>query len=71
MLQISVAKFKTACLKLLQQVRKTRAPIGTALYAEPSKLRSKSYGAMKATLRGPVGDLIAPLDEITWDALGK
>ena len=71
MLQISFAKFKTACLKLFQQVRKTGAPIGAALYAEPSKLRSKSHGAMKAMVRGPVGDLIAPLDEIKWDALGK
>ena len=71
MLQISFAKFKTACFQLLQRVRRTRAPIGAALYAEPSKLRSKSYGAMKATVLGPVGDLIAPLDEIKWEALGK
>ena len=68
MRQINVSEFKVGCLRLLEQVRQTGEPIEilkngeplAIVHPAPSKDRKKAFGAMKGTLRGPVGDLITP-----------
>ncbi len=77
--QINVSEFKAVCLRLLEQVRQTGEPIEilkngellAIVHPPPSKDRKKSFGAMKGTLLGPVGDLITPVEGIEWDALRK
>lgn len=71
MLQTGVSKFKTVCLKLFKQVRRIGRLFGTVRHSELSKDRKKAFGAMKGTLRGPIGDLITPLEGIEWEALRK
>lgn len=70
MQQINVSDFTAVCLQLLEQVRRTGEPIEIvkdgqplAVVQPPAPVRSASgFGALKATLRGPVGDLVTPLD---------
>lgn len=77
--QINVSEFKAVCLRLLEQVRRTREPIEILKNGKPLALvyppeahgRKAAYGALKSTLRGPAGDLITPLDESVWEILRK
>ena len=77
--QINVSEFKAVCLRLLERVRQTGEPIEILKNGEPLAIvhpapvrsRKGTFGAMKSTLRGPVGDLIQPVDGIEWDALQK
>ena len=77
--QINVSEFKAVCLRLLERVRQTGEPIEilkngeplAVVYPAPARSRKEAYGAMRSTLRGPVGDLIQPVDGIEWDVLQK
>lgn len=75
--QISVSEFKAVCLRLLEKVRQTGEPIeilknGVPLaIVHPALPRSRNgaYGALKSTLRAPVGDLLEPIEGIEWEAM--
>jgi len=77
--QINVSEFKAVCLRLLERVRQTGEPIEILKNGEPlaivhpAPIRSRkgAFGALKSTLRGPVGDLIQPVAGIEWDVLQK
>ena len=77
--KINVSEFKATCLGLLERVRQTGEPIeilknGESLaivHPAPGRSRKGAFGALRSTLRAPVGDLIQPLDGIEWDALQK
>lgn len=77
--QINVSEFKATCLRLLEKVRQTGEPIEILKNGEPLAIvhpasprsRKSAFGALKSTLRGPVGDLIEPMDGIEWEALQK
>jgi prevent-host-death family protein len=75
--QINVSEFKATCLGLLEKVRQTGEPIeilknGVPLaIVHPALPRSRNgaYGAMKSTLRAPLGDLTQPLEGVEWEAM--
>jgi len=75
--QVNVSEFKAVCLRLLEQVRQTGEPIEilkngellAVVHPPPVKSRKAAFGALKYTLKGPVGDLITPLDESDWEVL--
>lgn len=77
--QINVSEFKATCLRLLEKVRQTGEPIEILKNGEPLAIvhaasprpRKGAFGALKSTLRGPVGDLVEPVDGIEWEALPK
>ena len=77
--KINVSEFKTTCLGLLERVRQTGEPIEilkngeplAIVHPAPGRSRKGAFGALRSTLRAPVGDLIQPLDGIEWDALQK
>lgn len=73
-MDIPAARFKAECLKLMDQVAKTRNPIIITKHgrpvaqlapvpAEPHSL----FGYMRDTLRN-TGDVLAPID-VQWSAL--
>lgn len=73
-MDIPAARFKAECLKLMDQVAKTRNPIIITKHgrpvaqlapvpAEPDSL----FGYMRDTLRN-TGDVLAPID-VQWSAL--
>lgn len=69
MQQVNVSLFKADCSRLLEQVRRTGEPIEIAkdsqplavVYPPPQSVRRGGFGAMKESLRGPVGDLVSPV----------
>jgi prevent-host-death family protein len=75
--RINVSEFKAVCLRVLEEVRQTGEPIEilkngeplAVVYPPPARSRKGSRGALKHTLRGPVGDLVSPLDDIDWEVL--
>lgn len=75
--QINVSEFKAVCLRLLERVRQTGEPIEILKNGQPLAVvyppaapgRQASFGSLKSTLRGPVGDLISPVAEEDWEAL--
>lgn len=75
--QINVSEFKATCLRLLEKVRQTGEPIEilkngeplAVVHAAPSRSRKGAFGALKSTLRGPVGDLVEPIDRMEWEAI--
>ena len=77
--QVNVSEFKAVCLRLLERVRQTGEPIevlknGVPLvivHPPPAAGRKAAFGALRGSVRGPVGDLIQPLDEIPWEAMGR
>lgn len=78
MLTVNVSEFKATCLRLLEQVRQTGEPIqilknGTPLaIVQPPAInqdRKRARGSMKGTLLEPIGDLMAPFDDVEWDAM--
>ncbi|MBI3208874.1 MAG: type II toxin-antitoxin system Phd/YefM family antitoxin [Candidatus Solibacter usitatus] len=77
--QINVSEFKAVCLRLLERVRQTGEPIEilkngqllAVVHPPTSTGQRAAFGSMKATLKGPVGDLVEPLDGIDWEATGK
>jgi prevent-host-death family protein len=74
--QVNVSEFKATCLRLLEQVRQTGEPLEilkngvplAVVYPPPAAERKAAFGALKDSLRGPVGDLISPVDA-QWEAL--
>lgn len=73
-MDISAAQFKAECLKLMDEVEKTRQPIIITKHGRPVAQLApipadtgSLFGYMKGTLRIN-GDLMAPLD-IEWSAL--
>ena len=77
--QIDVSEFNAACLRLLDKVRQTGEPIEILKNGEPLAIvqaasprsRKGAFGALKSTLRSPVGDLIEPMDGIEWETIQK
>jgi antitoxin (DNA-binding transcriptional repressor) of toxin-antitoxin stability system len=77
MQQVSASAFQAACLRLLEQVRLTGEPIEILKNGEPlavvypplQSVRRDAFGAMKESLRGPVGDLVTPVATDDWAAL--
>jgi len=75
--RINVSEFKAVCLRVLEQVRQSGEPIEilkngellAVVHPPPVRNRKWAYGALKHTLKGPVGDLITPLDDEDWEAL--
>jgi len=73
-MDIPAAQFKAECLKLMDQVEKTREPVIITKHGRPvAQLApvpvtpSSLFGYMKNTVR-IVGDVVAPLD-VEWSAL--
>ena len=73
-MDISAAQFKAECLKLMDQVEKTRQPITITKHGRPVAQLApvpadtdSLFGYMKGTLRVN-GDAMAPLD-VEWSAL--
>ncbi len=73
-MNISAAAFKAECLKLMDQVQKTREPIIITKYGRPvaqlapvSESPRSLFGYMKNTVRIQ-GDVVGPVD-FEWSAL--
>jgi prevent-host-death family protein len=74
--QVNVSEFKAVCLRLLEQVRQTGEPllilkngVPLAVVHPPNESeRTQAFGALRHTLRGPVGDLVTPVAEGDWEA---
>lgn len=73
-MDISAAQFKAECLRLMDQVEKTRQPITITKHGRPVAQLApvpadtdSLFGYMKGTLRVN-GDVMAPLD-VAWSAL--
>lgn len=72
-MEISAAKFKAKCLKLMDEVAKTRKPIVITKRGKPvAKLvpaeaepRNPLFGCMAGTVKFE-GDILAPLD-VEWE----
>ena len=71
---VPAAQFKAECLKLMDQVEKTRRPIVITKHGRPvaqlvpvSGEPGSLFGYMKGTVRIE-GDIVAPIDE-EWSAL--
>ncbi|HEY1892601.1 MAG TPA: type II toxin-antitoxin system Phd/YefM family antitoxin [Steroidobacteraceae bacterium] len=72
-MEIPAAQFKAECLKLMDQVEKTREPIVITKHGRPvaqlAPLAAESgslFGYMKDTLK-VTGDISAPID-VDWSA---
>ena len=73
-MNIPAAVFKAQCLKLMEQVEKTRQPVIITKHGRPvaqlapvPPVASALFGYMKDTLKIR-GDIMAPIDE-KWSAL--
>jgi len=73
-MEISAAEFKAKCLKLMDEVAKTRKsivitkrgkPVAKLVAAEPAP-RQRLFGCMAGTVTYE-GDILAPL-EVEWEA---
>lgn len=72
-MEIPAARFKAECLKLMDQVEKTREPIVITKHGRPvaqlapvSSGPESLFGYMKDTMK-IVGDITAPI-EVAWSA---
>ena len=73
--KINVSEFKAVCLRLLEQIRQTGEPLQILKNGEPlavvypakPKKRKGSFGALKDSLTGSLGDIMSPLD-VDWEA---
>lgn len=76
-MQISAAEFKAKCLKLMDEVAKTRKPIVIIKGGKPvaklvpaeAETRKPLFGYMAGTITY-VGDIESPL-EVEWEAAAK
>ncbi len=73
MREIAAAEFKAKCLKLMDSVKKTKAPILITKHGKPvAKLvpvegeAGDFFGCMKGSVRIK-GDIISPID-VEWEA---
>lgn len=77
--KFNVSEFKAICLRLLERVKTTGEPIEILKNGKPlavvfpavSKRSNSSFGALRDTLSGEVGDLISPITDTAWEALTK
>ncbi|MBL8217099.1 MAG: type II toxin-antitoxin system Phd/YefM family antitoxin [Bryobacterales bacterium] len=77
--QVTVTAFKADCFRFLEKVRQTGEPLQIVDHGRPLAIvcpppnaaRAAAFGAMRATLTGPAGDLVEPLADVAWDASGK
>jgi prevent-host-death family protein len=74
---VPISKFKATCLARLEKVRQTGRPLlitkrGTAVAQvippPPPDAPRSGFGVMAGTAQVH-GDLVAPLDEVDWEAL--
>lgn len=74
---ISVSKFKTTCLSLLEKVKKTGEPliitkrgdpIAQVTPPPPPTMERDSFGCMKDSTKIE-GDILSPLPEEDWEVL--
>lgn len=76
-MEISAAEFKAKCLKLMDEVAKTRKPIVITKRGKPvaklvpaeAELRKPLFGCMAGTITFE-GDIMAPLD-VEWEAVAE
>lgn len=74
MQQMNASEFKAVCLRVLERVRQAGEPLEILKNGEPlavvyppaTNRRRACFGALRGTLRGPVGDLISPVGEYGW-----
>lgn len=79
MQQMNVSEFKAVCLRALERIRQTGEPLEILKNGEPLAVvyppkkdrRRACFGALRDTLRGPVGDLVSPVGDTGWEALEK
>lgn len=76
MQRINVSEFKAVCLALLERVRREGKPVEIlkngkplAVVYPPPRNGKRTYGALKDTLTGPMGDITSPLDDLEWEVL--
>jgi hypothetical protein len=78
--EIAISKFKATCLAVLEQVRKTRAPVLVTRFGKPiAEISPPSTPDRPSTWLGDmadtgkiVGDIVSPVaDKDDWDALRK
>ena len=62
--EISAAEFKAKCLKLMDEIAKTRKPVAKLVPADPEP-RRPLFGCMAGTVKFE-GDIVAPLD-VVWE----
>jgi prevent-host-death family protein len=75
--KINVSEFKATSLGLLEKVRQTVEPIEILKNGVPLAVvhpalplsRAGAFGAMKSTLRAPLGDLTQPVEGVEWEVL--
>lgn len=71
--QVDFADFKTECLRLLERVHNTREPLQILADGKPLAVvyppPQETFGALRSTLTGPVGDLVEPVATDDWEAL--
>jgi prevent-host-death family protein len=77
--EIAISKFKATCLGVLERVRRTGTPVLVTRFGEPvaevvpaptPKRRATWLGAMAGT--GSIaGDIVSPVAEDDWEALGS
>jgi antitoxin (DNA-binding transcriptional repressor) of toxin-antitoxin stability system len=74
---VTISKFKTTCLSLLQKVKKTKKPLliikdgkpVAVVSAPPSVTETKSsFGCMKEAITIK-DDIVSPLSEKDWEVL--
>ena len=74
---VTISKFKTTCLSLLQKVKKTKKPLliikdgkpVAVVSAPPSVIETKSsFGCMKGAITIK-HDIVSPLSEKDWEVL--
>jgi prevent-host-death family protein len=77
MKEVAISEFKSNCLRMLEQVRKTRKPIRVTRFGKPvaeiippspEKPAGRRLGCMAGTMR-ITGDIVGPIsDESEWEA---
>lgn len=79
MQRMNVSEFKAVCLRALERIRQSGEPLEIlkngeplAVVYPPSKDRRRAcFGALRGSLRGPVGDLVSPIGDAGWEAVEK
>ena len=75
---LPISRFKATCLTALERVRRTGrpllvtkrgVPIAQVVPPPPPKAAEGAFGAMRGTAE-ELGDLLEPLPEEEWEALG-
>lgn len=71
--EIAAGEFKAKCLKLMDQVQRTKKPITITKRGKPiaqlvpiDVARKEAFGCLKGTIK-IVGDIVSPID-VEWDA---